>query len=87
MKLGDFDLSNQDIVLSAGKLLGQNLMDEVKEEVMSMTQEHRVLFYAALLATPVGCMVASVGEQATLAILDVCKEQASGAGWKLRDSH
>lgn len=75
MKLSDFDMTNPDIVLAAGKLLGDNIMDEVKEVVMEMDHATRILFFTALLSTPVGCMRASIGVESTKAILDVCKER------------
>ena len=88
MKIEDFDLTNDDIVIGAGKLLGQNLMDEVKEAVMQMTMERRALFFSSFLITPVVCMGASIGVEATNAILDVCKEHVSGnPDWQLADTH
>ena len=88
MNLDQIDLTDDDTVMSAGTLFGQNVMDELKKGIMGMDMERRVLFFTAFLTTPVLCMKASIGLDATLALLDVQKEQASGhEKWKRKDSH
>lgn len=68
------ELESHADVVHLGHLLGVTLMDRIKEQVMKMDDQQRVVFYSAMLKAPVGCMRASIGTEATLAILDAAKE-------------
>jgi hypothetical protein len=68
------ELQKHEAVLQLGHMLGVTLMDRIKEQVMAMDEQQRVVFYSAMLKAPVGCMRASIGTEATMAILDSAKE-------------
>ena len=61
-------------VVRLGHLLGLTIMDRIKEQVRGMDDQQRVVFFSALLKVPIGCMRASIGTEAALAILDTAKE-------------
>ena len=68
------ELQKHEAVVQLGHQLGVTLMDRIKEQVMKMDDQQRVVFYSAMLKAPVGCMRKSIGHEATLAILDAAKE-------------
>jgi hypothetical protein len=68
------ELQKHEAVLQLGQQLGVTLMDRIKEQVMAMDEQQRVVFYSAMLRAPIVCMKKSIGAEATLAILDAAKE-------------
>lgn len=58
-----------------GIMRGNDLMDRIKEEAMSLDQDARIAYFAGLLQTPTGCMLRAIGGEATLAVLDFTKER------------
>lgn len=85
---GEYDIENPEEVILMGKHVGTTLMDSMKEMVMAMDQTQRILFYTALLSVQGGCMGASIGIEATRAVLDTVKEQTEHvAATKKAEAH
>lgn len=68
------ELKEHEGVLHLGHNIGVTLMDRIKEQVMAMDEQQRVVFYSAMLRAPILCMRKSIGPEATMAILDSAKE-------------
>lgn len=68
------ELQKHEAVLHLGHTIGVTLMERIKEQVMAMDEQERVVFYSAMLKAPLACMRKSIGTEATLAILDSAKE-------------
>lgn len=63
-----------DFVIAAGRSLGAALMEDAKD-ALNLPMEQQIMFFTALLVSPVICMKNALGVEATQAILDTCKEQ------------
>lgn len=61
-------------VMALGGSVGFKALDDVKETVVAMDQRQRLYFFSAFLRLVVNCMKASIGIEATMAILDTAKE-------------
>lgn len=61
-------------VMALGGSVGFAALDDVKETVVKMDAQQRIYFFSAFLRLVVNCMKASIGVEATIAILDTAKE-------------
>lgn len=70
---GEYAEKNAD-ALQVGTDHGVAMLDEAKRFVMKQDQGRRILYFSGLLRVVVECMRASVGKDATLAVLDTARE-------------
>jgi hypothetical protein len=70
---GDYAEKNAD-VLKVGTDHGVACLDEAKRYVKQQDAGRRVLYFSALLRVVVECMRASIGRDASLAVLDTARE-------------
>jgi hypothetical protein len=58
----------------AGDDAGVRCMVEIKGDVEKLDMQQRIVFFASMLRVPINCMKASIGVEATMALLDAVKE-------------